>query len=99
MRLGLDRSVLEDFCRRHGIRKLSVFGSRLKGTAREDSDIDLLVEFVPEARPTLFDLAAMEDEMSRLLGGMRVDMRTPGDLSRYFRGEVLRTAEVQYVAG
>lgn len=99
MRLAIDRKVLEDFCRRHGIRKLSVFGSRLKGTAREDSDVDLLVEFEPGAKPTLLDLAAMEDEMSRLLGGMRVDMRTAGELSRYFRGEVLRTAEVQYVAG
>lgn len=98
-RLAMNDKALEGFCRKHHIRKLSLFGSRLKGTARADSDIDLLVEFEPDARPTLLDLAAMEEEMSGLLQGMRVDMRTPDELSRYFRSEVLRTAEVQYVAG
>src|SRR3954468_17243509 len=94
-----DRAALAELCRRHGIRKLSLFGSVLKGTARPDSDIDLLVEFEPEARPTLLDLAAMEEELARLLGGRRVDLRTPTELSRYFREAVLREAEVQYVAG
>lgn len=98
-RLAMDEKALKCFCSKHRIRKLSLFGSRLKGTARADSDIDLLVEFEPDARPTLLDLAAMEEEMSRLLQGIRVDMRTPGELSRYFRDDVLRTAEVQYVAG
>ena len=98
-RLAIDENALRGFCRKHRIRKLSLFGSRLKGTDHAGSDIDLLVEFEPEARPTLLDLAAMEEEMSGLLQGMRVDMRTPGELSRYFRSEVLRTAEVQYVAG
>ena len=98
-RLPLEPEALETFCRRHGIRKLSLFGSVLKGTARPDSDIDLLVEFEPEARPTLLDLAAMEEELARLLGGRRVDLRTPTELSRYFRDSVLREAEVQYVAG
>jgi len=98
-RLPLKPEVLEAFCRRHGVRKLSLFGSVLKGTARPDSDIDLLVEFEPEARPTLLDLAAMEEELARLLGGRRVDLRTPTELSRYFREAVLREAEVQYVAG
>lgn len=98
-RLAMDEQALKGFCRKHRIRKLSLFGSRLKGTARMDSDVDLLVEFELDARPTLLDLAAMEEEMSRLLQGMRVDMRTPGELSRYFRDDVLRTAEVQYVAG
>lgn len=95
---SIDREILTAFCRKHAIHKLSLFGSELKGTAREDSDIDLLVEFAPGAKPTLFDLAAMEEEISSLLGGRRVDLRTPGELSRYFRDEVLRTAEVQYVA-
>jgi hypothetical protein len=90
---------LRRFCERHGVRKLSLFGSTLKGMGREDSDIDLLVEFQPDARPTLLTLAAMEDELSHLMGGRRVDLRTPAELSRYFRQEVLREAEVQYVAG
>ena len=98
-RLPLKPEALETFCRRHGVRKLSLFGSVLKGLARPVSDIDLLVEFEPEARPTLLDLAAMEEELGRLLGGRRVDLRTPTELSRYFREAVLREAEVQYVAG
>lgn len=94
--LKLDEVTLARFCERHHIRRLSLFGSRLKGTARPNSDIDLLVEFDSDATPTLFDVAAMEQELSQLLGGQPVDLRTAEDLSRYFRAEVLRTAEVQY---
>ena len=97
-RLPIDREALERFCRQRGIRRLSLFGSYSRGTARPDSDIDLLVEFEPEARPTLLDLADMEAELSPLLGGRRVDLRTAGDLSRHFRERVLREAVVQYVA-
>ena len=71
----------------------------LNGLARPDSDIDLLVEFDAEATPALLDLAGMEEELSVLLDGRRVDLRTAGELSRYFRDEVLRQAEVQYVSG
>lgn len=94
--LKIDETTLARFCERHRIRRLSLFGSRLKGTAKPDSDIDLLVEFDPDATPTLFDLAEMEQELSNLLDGQRVDLRTAEDLSRYFRAEVVRTAEVQY---
>ncbi len=97
-RLPIDREVLAEFCRRHHIRRLSLFGSVLKGTARPDSDIDLLVEFEPGKEPGLLALAGMEIELTRRLGGRRVDLRTPEDLSRYFRDDVLRTAEVQYAA-
>jgi predicted nucleotidyltransferase len=68
----------------------------LKGTAGPDSDIDLLVEFLPDATPTLLDMVDMERELSELLGGVKVDLRTPEDLSRYFRDQVVSTAEVQY---
>ena len=91
-------AVLAPICQRHRIRKLSLFGSRLKGTARPDSDVDLLVEFEPDATTTRFDMARIEIELSALMGGRRVDLRTAGDLSRYFRDEVVRTAEPQYVA-
>ena len=97
--LNLDEATVARFCEAHHIRKLALFGSQLKGTARPDSDIDLLVEFVPDARPTLFDLAQIEIELSQALGGRKVDVRTPQDLSRFFRDEVVRTAQVQYVAG
>jgi hypothetical protein len=97
-RLPVATATLADFCRRHGVRKLSLFGSMLKGTARPDSDVDLLVEFAPDSVPDLLSLVEMEDELSVLVG-RRVDLRTAGDLSRYFRDEVIRTAEVQYARG
>jgi uncharacterized protein len=98
-RLPMEPAALAELCRQHGIRKLSLFGSTLKGTARPDSDVDLLVEFEPGARPTLLDMAQIEIELSQLLDGRKVDLRTPQDLSRHFRDEIVRTAEPQYVAG
>ena len=96
--IDVSEAELAPICRRHRIRKLSLFGSRLKGTARPDSDVDLLVEFEPDATTTLFDMARIEIELSALMDGRRVDLRTAGDLSRHFRDEVVRTAEPQYVA-
>jgi len=98
-RLPLDEETLTRFCEQHHIRRLALFGSQLKGTAGPDSDIDLLVEFLPGARTTLLDMAQMEIELSQALGGRKVDLRTAQDLSRYFRDEVVRSAQVQYVAG
>ena len=94
--LNLDEAIVARFCRQYRIRRLALFGSQLKGTARAESDIDLLVDFDPDAVPGLLGIAAMELELSRLLGGRKVDLRTAQDLSRHFREEVLRTAEVQY---
>ena len=98
-KLNLDPATLARFCEQHHIRNLSLFGSQLKGTAGPDSDIDLLVDFEPGAQITLLDMAGIEIELSQALGGRKVDLRTEQDLSRYFRDEVVRTAEVQYVAG
>jgi len=95
-RLSLDETTLARFCERHHIHRLSLFGSQLKGTTRPNSDIDLLVEFEPGRVPGLLALASMETELSELLGGRRVELRTAEELSRYFRDEVVRTAEVQY---
>ena len=96
--LFADRDALADLCRRHAIRRLSLFGSVLKGTAGPASDVDLLVEFAPGAAPGLLGLAAIEAELSALLGGRRVDLRTPPDLSVHFRDQVMRGAAVQYAA-
>ena len=96
--IDVSEAELAPICQRYRIRKLSLFGSRLKGTARPDSDVDLLVEFEPDATTTLLDMARIEIELSALMGGRRVDLRTADDLSRYFRDEVVRTAEPQYVA-
>ena len=95
-RLPIEPESLARFCERHHIRRLPLFGSTLAGAARPDSDIDLLVEFEPGAAPGFIALAEMEAELSELLGGRIVDLRTPADLSRYFRDDVLRTAAVQH---
>lgn len=97
--LNIDEATLTHFCKAHRIDRLALFGSQLKGTAKPDSDIDLLVEFSPDARPTLLDMAQIEIELSQAMGGRKVDLRTPQDLSHYFRDEVVRSAQVQYVAG
>ena len=97
-RLSYDKGALAQLCRRRRIRRLALFGSVLKGAERPDSDIDFLVEFEPGAVPGLLGLAAIEAELSDLLGGRRVDLRTPQELSRYFRDEVVRSAEVQFAA-
>ena len=93
--LELSGTQLAEFCRKWQIRKLSLFGSRLHGNARPDSDLDLLVEFQPASRVGLIQMARIERELSELIG-RKVDLRTPADLSRYFREEVLREAEVQF---
>jgi uncharacterized protein len=95
--ISVDREAIADFCRRHHIRKLSLFGSVLRDDFRPDSDVDVLVEFEPGWAVGLIRLAGLELELSNLIG-RRVDIRTPADLSRYFRQEVLDTAEVQYAA-
>lgn len=98
-KLTFNQEALAALCRRRGIRRLSLFGSVLKGTDRPDSDIDLLVEFQPSAKPSYLDLADIEQELSSMLAGRRVDLRTAPELSRYFRDQVVREAEVQYDAG
>jgi hypothetical protein len=94
--LFADRTALVALCQRHHIRRLSLFGSVLKGTAQQDSDVDLLVELESERSPGLLGIARIEAELSSLIGGRRVDLRTPQDLSPLFRGEVQRTADIQY---
>jgi predicted nucleotidyltransferase/predicted transcriptional regulator len=85
---------LAEYCRRHHIKKLALFGSVLREDFHPDSDIDVLVEFEPGHVPG-FGIIDMENELSRLVGH-KVDLRTPGDLSRYFRDNVLREAKVEY---
>ncbi len=93
--LGADESQLADFCRRHAIRRLAVFGSVLVGQARPQSDLDLLVEFERGVRVGLIRLAGIELELSVLLG-RTADLRTAADLSPHFRQRVLDEAEALY---
>ena len=97
LQLDLNRSKIEQFCQKYHIRKLSMFGSTLRGELRPESDVDILVEFDLDHVPSLFQLVVMEEELSPLFGSRKVDLRTPKDLSRYFRDEVVRDAEVLYL--
>jgi uncharacterized protein len=99
VQIQLQKELIVSFCRERHIRRLAIFGSALRPDFRPDSDIDLLVEFEPDHIPGLFGIARMERELSALCGGRRVDLRTPEDLSRYFRQQVLDEAEVQYAQG
>jgi len=89
---------IAEFCKRNHIRRLSIFGSVLRDDFGSDSDIDFLVEFEPGKVPGLIRLSRMERELSEIIGGRKVDLRTPEDLSKYFLEEVLARAEVQYAA-
>jgi predicted nucleotidyltransferase len=94
----MPREQIRQFCKKYHIRKLSLFGSVLRDDFKPTSDIDVLVEFESGEKIGLFKIAHMESELSDLMG-RRVDLRTPRDLSRYFRQEVLENAEVQYAEG
>ena len=98
-KIAIDPDMIADFCRRHHIRKLSLFGSVLRDDFGPESDVDLLVEFEPDHIPGLIRLAGMEIELTEVLGGRKADLRTAEDLSRYFRDEVLAEAELVYVQG
>src|SRR5690606_34320661 len=91
----IPRCAVADFCRRHHIRKLSLFGSILRDDFGPDSDIDVLVEFEPGARVGLFKLVGMEQELSALLG-RKVDLNTPGFFRGHLRERVIRDAWCQY---
>ena len=95
-RINIDPEVLADFCRRHHIRRLALFGSVLRDDFGPQSDVDVLVEFEPGHVPGLA-FFALEQEFASLLG-RKVDLNTPGFLSPYFRDTVLAEAEVLYDA-
>lgn len=93
----MDRERVAAFCLHHHVRKLSLFGSVLRDDFRADSDVDVLVEFEPDHRIGFLGLAGMEIELTEIIG-RRVDLRTPAELSRYFRDEVIATAEVAFAS-
>jgi len=95
-KIYIPEDKLAEFCKKNHIRRLSLFGSIIRDDFGPDSDIDVLVEFEPGCTPGFFRLFDMEEELSLILGGRKIDMRTPQDLSRYFRDKVLKTSELQY---
>jgi len=96
--IDLPKREIEKFCKKHHIKKLSLFGSALRNDFTPESDVDVLVEFEPGRVVGFFRLSGIEIELSTIMK-RKVDLRTPAELSRYFRQEVLDTAEVQYAAG
>ncbi len=95
--IEISREKLAEFCRKNHIRRLSLFGSILRDDFGPESDVDFLVEFEPGHIPGLLAIAGMEIELSAMIG-RKADLRTAGDLSRYFREEVIKEAEVQYAS-
>ena len=94
--IEIHEAEIASMCQRNGIRRLALFGSVLTDRFSESSDIDVLVEFRPQERVGFFRLADIESDLSQLLGGRKIDHRTPMDLSRYFRAEVLENPRVVY---
>ena len=95
--LLVPKERLASFCRKHGIQWLAIFGSALRDDFGPNSDVDILVDFEPEGIPGLLGLAGMQLELQELFSGRSIDLRTPEDLSPYFRQDVLDAAEFQYV--
>lgn len=96
--MDVPKEEIADFCRRHHIRKLSLFGSVLREDFRPDSDVDVLVEFEP-GHAVGFGIIDMEEELSRLFGGHKADIVEAKYLNRWLRDRVLANAEVQYAEG
>jgi len=94
--IDIPQSEIAAFCRKHRIRRLSLFGSILRDDFTPESDIDVLVEFEPGETPG-WEFFGMQRELSGILG-RQVDLNTPAELSRYFRDEVLVEAQVFYDA-
>lgn len=94
-RISIPQDRIAAICRQYHVRKLALFGSVLRADFRPDSDVDVLVEFEPHHTPGFLGLARIERELTQIIG-RTVDLRTPEDLSRYFRQAVLEKAEIQY---
>ena len=94
--IAIPKEEIAQFCQRHHIRKLSLFGSVLRDDFTPESDIDFLVEFELGKTPGFFKIVSMEMELSELLEGRKIDLRTPNELSIYFRDRVMASSVVQY---
>lgn len=96
--ITIPKESIAHFCIQHQIKRLALFGSVLRDDFRPDSDIDVVVEFIPGKRIGMLAMSRIERELSQLFGGRTVDLRTPAELSRYFRDDVLQKVEVCYDA-
>ncbi len=97
-RIPIPYKEIAAFCRKYHIRSLALFGSVLREDFTPESDIDILIEFEEGKTPGFFTILTMEEELSELFGGRKIDIRTPEELSRHFRDDVLDSCEVCYKA-
>ena len=95
--ISIHKDRIADFCRRHHIRRLALFGSVLRDDFGPGSDVDVLVEFEPDTKVGFFKLYDLEQELSQILGGRKVEINTHRSLSKYFRDTVDAEAETLYV--
>jgi len=96
--IDLPKDSITPFCIQHQIKRLALFGSVLRDDFHSDSDIDIIVEFVPGKRVGMLTMSRIERELSQIFDGRKVDLSTPAELSRYFREDVMQKAEVCYDA-
>ncbi len=97
-KIAIDHKRIAEFCRRHHIQRLRLFGSVLRDDFHPDSDVDVLVEFEPGHSPG-WEIVDIEDELGRILGGRKVDMVNPKFLNARLRDRILHEAVVQYEQG
>jgi len=97
--VNISKEKIINFCKKNHIKRLAFFGSVQRNDFNPESDVDILVEFEPGHTPGFFKLFDMEQELSSVLNGRKVDIRTPDDLSRYFRDKIKEEAEIYYVQG
>ncbi len=95
MKISIDKKLIKEFCIRHHIQRLALFGSVLREDFTDYSDVDVLVKFEKGHTPGFFRLFDIEEELSGIIG-RKVDLRTKEDLSRHFRNQVIRTMAIQY---
>ena len=94
--IKIPKQKIASYCKKNHIKKLALFGSFLRDDFSSNSDIDFLVEFEQDHIPGFFTLLRMEEQLSQFFQGRKVDLRTPNDLSRYFRDKVIRNTEILY---
>jgi uncharacterized protein len=99
MVLAKDIRELESVCRRYGVRRLSLFGSAVRGELGPDSDVDFLVEYDPSKRPGMVEMQELEDRLSAIYGGRKVDLVNPKYLNPRLKKRILAEAQLQYGEG
>lgn len=93
--IRIPEAEISKICHKYSIQRMMLFGSILGNKFSDDSDIDILVEFEPERTPSFLKFSALQRELSEVLG-RKTDLNTYNSLSRYFRDDVVETAQVIY---